>query len=81
MAKKALKTTVNGKESPWTVAIQAEWVKRVLPSLQNHHHVTAANYYTPRPYRDEYDRGSVAYGFTYTINGRHVCFVQWEEGA
>ena len=73
-------TQIRGRQSEWTDDIWKEWNTRVQPRLDERE-VTArwANYYTPRPAVDEYNRGSDHYGFTYTV-GREVWVCQWYEG-
>ena len=79
MSRKPQETSINAKPSVWSGDIWRKWrqVARGIngawakigkgPAV-----VTHANYYTPRPYMNEYDRGSKAEGFIYTINFRHI---------
>ena len=73
------RTMVNGKDAPWTPAIYAEFEARVGPLMEDGERMLNANYYTPRPYVDQYNRGSDRYGFTYTLNGHRVCQISWQQ--
>ena len=42
-------------------------------------YITQANYGPPRPWVDEYNTGSNNHCMTYTVNGRHVYQVMWED--
>lgn len=79
MAKLEVKgtTLVNGLPANWTPEIEAEFTARVGPLMSADEVVTRANYFTPRPYVDEYNRGDDRHGFTYTLNNRHVCQLHW----
>jgi len=76
-----MKTTINGRldeVGTWTPEITDEWSKRVSPLLKGNEWCSHANYYTPRPYVDEYNTGSDHYGFLYVMQpGNRVCFVSW----
>ena len=63
---------VNGKPSDWTPEIQAKWDHFVKTSELDFTGLNQVNYFTPRPYVDQYNRGSREEGFTYTIH-RNVC--------
>lgn len=72
-------TSINGKHASWNDRpdIQALWEEKVMTKLKEGEWVTTANYYEPRPYVDEYNRGSNREGFVYTLQpGNHVCY--WE---
>jgi len=73
-------TSINGKPATWTPEILEAWTK-ALQGIDDPAPVTSANYFTPRPYRNEYDRGSDEYGFTYIRsqpNGnKEVYQVKW----
>lgn len=73
-----LKTSINGKPAPWTREIWKLWSDKAatLP-FRDGELVTDCNYHTPRPYRNEYDRGTTDEGFVYTINWRRVAFIRW----
>lgn len=69
-----MKTTINGKEAEWSEEILAKWIKcwRGTGDPRDYETtVSASNYFTPRPYVDEYNQGDKKEGFTYVI-GRHV---------
>ena len=69
--------TVNGKPELWTLPMWELWNEHVAPLFKEGETCSTANYYTPRPYRNEYDRGSNKEGFVYVVNpGYRVC--QWE---
>jgi hypothetical protein len=60
-------TQINGKAAPWTPDIWAKWhtfADVADPKLTNLT-VMEANYFKPRPYVDEYNRGSRDEGFTF----------------
>ncbi len=63
-----MKTSINGEEAPWTEEIQAKWDEAMdvdgAPDLDK---VVRANYFTPRPWRSEYDQGSRDEGFIYVV--------------
>lgn len=71
------KTTINAMYAEWSESIQALWDAYVAPKIE--HEVVLANWFTARPYVDEYNRGSTVEGFTY-IDGRKVCEVTWDVG-
>lgn len=72
-----MRTLINAKDAAWTRAIQADWNAHVAPRFKAGETCQSANYYTPRPYVDEYNRGSNSRGFVYVVNpGRRVCLVQ-----
>ena len=62
----------------WTKETWALWDKNVAPLFKDGKDwCSAAHYYQPRPYVDEYNRGSDKEGFTYVVQpGYRVCF--WE---
>lgn len=69
-------TSINGRPADWTPEIWAKWhtyidladPKFVAQPPKN------ANYFTPRPYQDEYCRGDKKEGFTFVF-GRRVAQV------
>lgn len=70
-----MRTLINGREAPWPPEVQALWdtlvaIDLVDPERTCYH----ANYFTPRPYVDEYNRGDVREGFTFitTNPGSHL---------
>jgi hypothetical protein len=71
-------TTDKGVEVVWTPEILALWDKRVAPRFKEGERCSTANYFTPRPYVDQYNRGSNRAGFTYVVQpGNHVCQETW----
>lgn len=61
----------------WTPEIRAAFERALKTSTYKQDYgesaqVTDAWYFTPQPWKNEYDRGSKLWGFTYTVNGRHV---------
>lgn len=58
-----MKTMINGKPSEWSAEIQAKWDAIERPEGM----VNSVNYFAPRPYVDEYNRGDLKEGFTYTL--------------
>lgn len=70
------RTMVNGKEATWTETTLKSWRLHVAPRFAKGETCTDANAFFPRPYVDEYNRGSSKSGFVYTVQpGRRVCFV------
>jgi len=66
-------TIVNGKPAEWTDDICKLWQLVIAAHFEGEtRSVSRANYFTPRPYVDEYNSGSNQSGFTYTV-GRDVC--------
>lgn len=81
-------TSINGKPADWAEEIYKLWytvAEGADPKMFSFDRVERANYYTPRPAVDEYNRGSEYEGFTYTIIGDdgypHVWQVQWKPTA
>lgn len=66
----SLHTSINGQPAEWTQAIWQLWhtyVDVADPKFyEKYGRPTRGNYFTPRPYRNEYDRGSTTEGFTWT---------------
>lgn len=74
----SMKRQINAKVAEWTPEIQAFWEEVISTHPDaDHGPVLQANYFTPRPYRNEYDRGDTREGFTYTI-GREVWQIHQE---
>jgi hypothetical protein len=67
-----MQTSVSGEPSAWTADIWRKWNAVTAEPTMPEGKVTSANYFTPRPYVNEYDRGSDKEGFVYTIAYRHV---------
>jgi hypothetical protein len=66
-------TKINGQPADWSEEIWRWWytvADTADPKLTTSE-VYDANYFTPRPYVDEYNRGSRECGFVYTV-GRSV---------
>lgn len=70
-----LETQINSQPAEWTEEIWKLWYtyvdhadRKMYDRIGVPHQ---ANYFTPRPYVDEYNRGSKTRGFVYTI-GREV---------
>jgi hypothetical protein len=61
----AMQTQINGKDAPWPPDLYDAW-NRVMDGQDDDRPVVRCNYFTPRPYQDDYDRGSDKWGFTYT---------------
>ena len=73
-----MRTTINANQADWTVQINEAWQERVTPLVADDESISTANYFTPRPYRNEYDRGSNKAGFVYTVQpGFRVCIKEW----
>jgi hypothetical protein len=72
-----VKTSINGKPAEWSPEVWALWAEMMV--AKEPERVEKANYYTPRPYVDEYNRGSDKKGFVYVI-GRMVAFVERRVG-
>jgi len=51
----------------WPDRAKELWDKHVAPRFEEGERCTAANYYTPRPYVDDYNRGSSDEGFVYIL--------------
>ena len=73
-----MKTTVNSQPAAWSAEVVALFRERVESKLTDGETISSANYHTPRPYVDEYNRGSDKAGFVYIVQpGNHVCYVNW----
>jgi hypothetical protein len=64
------RTTINGKDAVWPENVVALW-QSIMANVDDERPVTNANFFTPRPYVDEYNRGSKEAGFVY-IRARDV---------
>ena len=75
-------TSINGTPAEWTQEIWQLWythVERADPKLYDSHGLPhSANYFTPRPWKDQYDRGDRKEGFTFIV-GRRV-LLGWARG-
>jgi hypothetical protein len=65
-----VRTQINGQPAPWTPEIYALW-EEYMAGVHDERPVVEANHFTPRPYVDEYNRGSDEIGFTY-VRGSQV---------
>jgi hypothetical protein len=69
---------VRGTRAPWDERIQALWDERVAPLFADGETCSHANYFSPRPYVDEYNRATRFEGFCYTVQpGYRVCIKEW----
>lgn len=76
-----LHTSINGGTNGrgefvhWPAEVYALWTTMILDHLTDDERqvpITRANYFTPRPYVDQYNRGSDKYGFTWSTEHRQV---------
>jgi hypothetical protein len=74
-------TTINSLPCAWPPEVWAKWEAEMAARATDHGGQTvtveSANYFTPRPYVDAYNRGSDTEGFIYTIvvgSDRRVCY-------
>jgi hypothetical protein len=76
------KTQINGQDAEWSALIWQLWytfADHADPKWTNVT-VSTANYYTPRPYVDEYNTGSTQAGFCYVLNpGQRVIVTSWHQ--
>jgi hypothetical protein len=79
-----MRTLISGKDAPWPGEVWKLWREKVAtPAFAadlSNFPVLSANYYRPRPYVDEYNRGSDKEGFLFDIRHR-IYFVEWVPGA
>jgi hypothetical protein len=62
----------------WTPGIFGLWETHAAPRFKDGEWCSSANYYEPKPAKDEYDHARDHYGFTYTVQpGNRVCFVNF----
>jgi len=66
---------IKGEPAAWTPAIQALWAKTM--EGKDVSEVVGANYFTPRLYVDQYNRGSDKEGFCYWNKRHQVFLVAW----
>lgn len=57
-----MKTSVNGEPAEWPPAVIERW--ELLTKAEGK--ITSANWYTARPWQDQYSTGSTTEGFVYT---------------
>lgn len=74
---KNAKLAVNSKEViDWPNRIWKLWNKHILPKFSEEEYCSSANYFSPRPYKNKYDKGWEHEGFIYTVQpGNKVCFI------
>lgn len=58
--RREMRKTINGQPAEWTPEIEAAWLSVGVP------HAASSNWFTARPYQDQYSRGSEREGFVYT---------------
>lgn len=66
-------TSINGVKAEWDDTIKEKW-KKIVKDLEEAKitgKITRSNYYTPRPYVDQYNSGSEEEGFCYVMSGEH----------
>lgn len=76
-----MKTSINGSEADWTEAIRDRWDSTEADRPDGE--ITSANWYTARPYQDEYSTGSTKEGFVYTARRGydHIVYsCEWHVG-
>lgn len=67
-------TTINGVKAKWSKEIDDKWAEVVKIHFKDEKRPCSdANYFTPRPYVDQYNRGSDSEGFVYVV-GIDVCY-------
>lgn len=63
-----MRTSRNGKPAEWTETELREYNEIVAPYLKERGHTAlTSNRFYPRPYRNEYDRGSTDQGFATSV--------------
>jgi hypothetical protein len=69
-----VRTQIRGEEAPWPEYVRQKWLNATAhwPPGEREK-VTLAGYFTPRPYVDEWNRGSSTEGFTYVLHHTTVC--------
>ncbi len=60
-------TSINGQPAEWAAEIQAKW-DAFVASCAKSFVVSRCNYFTPRPYVDQYNRGDSKEGFVYIVD-------------
>jgi hypothetical protein len=71
--------TIDAKPTTtWPKRVERLWALHVAPRIEDWETCESANYFTLRPYRNEYDRGSNREGFVYVMQpGDRVC--TWQQ--
>lgn len=75
-------TLINSRETPWPEDVQRRWEEKVVPRFRPGERCSRANYFTPRPYVDEWNRGSDKVGFVYIVlreDRALSCMVDWNK--
>jgi len=74
-----MRTSINGKRKEWPQEVKDMWrqAQETMDADVRELPISAANYFTPRPYVDQYNRGDPRHGFTYTVQERKVYQVTW----
>lgn len=67
-----MREQINSVRVEWPDNVRQRFAELMEDDLPR---VTQANYFTPRPWRNEWDRGDDSHGFVYTLDGRHVCII------
>jgi len=62
-----MKRQINGVDAPWPTEVIEKWLAVMKSPGAPKENPVQANYFTPRPYVDQYNRGSSAEGFVYTF--------------
>jgi len=70
-----VRTSINGEPAEWPQRLHDLFAQKV--QFAANERCTSANYFTARPYRNEYDTGSNEEGFVYTVNLSQVGKVAW----
>ena len=77
-----MRTTINAQPAEWPAEVQQLWREKVdtdefrAELAKDKTTVSMANYFTPRPYKNEYDQGSNKEGFVFVI-GQKVYIAEW----
>jgi len=71
-------TSINGQLSTWPQDILDKWIAEWTKTGDKRKYLTTVsrcNYFTPRPYVDEYNRGDTKEGFVYVVDRQVVMAV------
>lgn len=78
VAPREVQTLENGKPALWPESLHKLWLAKTADwSEADRARVYYINHYTPRPYVDDYNRGSRYEGFTYILSPAAVCYLEW----
>lgn len=73
-----MRTTIDGTPAVWPLEVHLKFQEYINSKMKADERIINANFFTPRPAVDEYNRGSSYSGFVFTVNpGLRVCIVQW----